>query len=351
MENIKVGISIGDINGIGPEVIVKALSHKSILKNITPIIYGSSKIILYYKNIVNADQFSFVNCASAEKAELGKINVINCWNETVHVNAGVQEVEGGKYAYVALDKATKDLVDNKIDALVTAPINKKTMQMADFPYPGHTEYVTEMAGQSSSLMLMVSETMKLGLVTAHVPLTDVTSALSTELIEEKLRMLYQTLRSDFGITKPTIAVLGLNPHAGDEGLLGDEENKLINPVIISLKKKGYFIYGPFAADGFFGSGQYKKYDGILSMYHDQGLVGFKSLSFGTGINYTAGLNVIRTSPDHGTGYDIAGKGIADSSSFRNALLLAVDIARHRKEFRALEANALKKQQKQTEEEI
>lgn len=351
MENIKVGISIGDINGIGPEVIIKTLVHESIYRNCTPIIYGSSKILSYYKNVLNEDQFSFVNCSSPEKAEQGKVNVINCWNDSVHVNIGKQEENGGKYAYIALDRAANDLTEKKIDALVTAPINKKAMSLANFPYPGHTEFITEKAGKDSSLMLMVSESMKLGLATAHIPLKEVASVLTTELVEEKVRALHSTLREDFGKTKPTIAVLGLNPHAGDEGILGEEDNKVINPVIINMRKKGYLVYGPYAADGFFGSGQYKKYDGILAMYHDQGLVGFKALSFGTGINYTAGLPVIRTSPDHGTGYDIAGQGIAESSSFRNALLLAVDIARHRKEFRALEANAIIKQQKQTEEDI
>lgn len=348
MENIKVGISIGDINGIGPEVIIKALSHENLIKNITPIIYGSSKIISYYKNIVKADKFSYSNCSEPERARMGQVNILNCWDDTVHVNPGTQEENGGKYAYISLDKATADLKDGKIDALVTAPINKKTMKMANFPHPGHTEYITEVAGAKSSLMLMVSEAMKLGLVTAHVPVSEVASMISKELVKEKILQLHETLRSDFGVTKPTIAVLGMNPHAGDEGLLGNEEIDVINPVLIELKKKGILVYGPFAADGFFGSGKFKKFDGILSMYHDQGLVGFKALSFGTGINYTAGLPIIRTSPDHGTGYDLAGKNMADPSSFINALELAVDIARYRKEFRALEANSLKKTKKEVE---
>lgn len=346
MENIKVGISIGDINGIGPEVIIKALSYQNLLKNITPIVYGSSKILSYYKNILKADHFSYQNCSAPERADKEKVNVINCWNDTVLVNPGVQEVNGGKCAYIALDRATDDLVNQKIDALVTAPINKKTMQMADFPHPGHTEYVAQKAGASSPLMLMVSETMKVGLVTAHMPVAEVSEHITQELVENKVLEFHKTLKNDFGISKPTIAILGFNPHAGDEGLLGSEEQEIIKPVIIKLKKKGHFIYGPFAADGFFGSRQYKKYDGILSMYHDQGLVGFKALSFGEGINYTAGLDVVRTSPDHGTGYDLAGKNKADASSFINALKLAVDIARYRKEFRALEANSLKKKEKQ-----
>jgi len=351
MENIKVGISIGDVNGIGPEVIIKALSHRNLLKNITPIIYGSSKVISYYKNMLNAD-ISYSNCSEPERAQKEKVNIITCWQDTVQINPGKQEENGGKYAYIALDRAANDLVENKIDALVTAPINKKTMQMANFPHPGHTEYITEKAGAESSLMLMVSESMRLGLVTAHVPLSQVSENITSELVEEKLLALYNTCRSDFGITKPTIAVLGLNPHAGDDGLLGDEEDTVINPVLIKLKKSGHLVYGPFAADGFFGSGQFKKFDAILSMYHDQGLVGFKALSFGQGINYTAGLPIIRTSPDHGTGYDIAGKSVANESSFVNALKLAVDVARYRKEFQALEANSLraKKQQKRAEEE-
>lgn len=346
MENIKVGISIGDMNGIGPEVIIKALSHENLIKNITPIIYGSSKIISYYKNIINADNFYYQNCSSVERAEQGKVNIINCWEETVNVNVGLQEVNGGKYAYIALDRAADDLVNEKIDALVTAPINKKTMEMANFPHPGHTEYVAKKAGKNDALMMMVSESMKLGLVTAHVPVSEVASKITRELVEEKLLQLYETLRSDFAITKPTIAVLGLNPHAGDDGLLGTEEIEIIKPILIELKKKGLFVYGPFSADGFFGSGKYRKYDGILSMYHDQGLVGFKALSFGQGINYSAALPVVRTSPDHGTGYEIAGKNEADASSFINALELAVDIARHRKEFRELEKYSLKKKEKQ-----
>jgi len=350
MDNIKVGISIGDINGIGPEVIIKALSHANLLKNITPIIYGSSKIISYYKNILNSD-FTYSNCSAPEHAQGEKVNIINCWEDTPQINPGKLEANGGKFAYISLDRAVTDLVENRIDALVTAPINKKAMQMADFRHLGHTEFVTEKAGKESSLMLMCSESMRLGLVTAHMPLSEVSDNITSELVEEKLMQLHETCRSDFGITKPTIAVLGLNPHAGEDGLLGDEEDTIINPVLIKLKKKGHFMYGPFAADGFFGSGQYKKFDAILSMYHDQGLVGFKALSFGQGINYTAGLPVIRTSPDHGTGYEIAGKSIANASSFINALKLAVDIARYRKEFRALEANSLhaKKQQKRTEE--
>lgn len=348
MENIKVGISIGDINGIGPEVIIKALSHQNLLKNITPIIYGSSKIISYYKNIIKSDNFNYQNCSTPERADQGRVNVINCWDDTVIVNPGTQEVNGGKYAYIALDRATDDLVNKKIDALVTAPINKKTMEMADFPHPGHTEYVAKKAGESDALMLMVSQSMRLGVATAHMPLSEVSSHIDQELVERKLLQLHDSLKSDFGISKPTIAVLGLNPHAGDEGLLGTEEIEIINPVLINLKKSGYLVYGPFSADGFFGSGQYKKYDGILSMYHDQGLVGFKALSFGQGINYSASLSVVRTSPDHGTGYELAGKNVADASSFINALELAVDIARHRKEFRELEKNSLKKKTKQVD---
>jgi 4-hydroxythreonine-4-phosphate dehydrogenase len=349
MENIKVGISIGDINGIGPEVIIKALEHDNLIKNVTPIIYGSSKIISYYKNIIHSN-ISFINCSSPDRAQKGKVNIVNCWEESVLVTPGKQEVDGGKFAYISLDRAVDDLINNRIDALVTAPINKKTMAMANFPHPGHTEYLTEKAGATTSLMLMVSESMKLGVATAHVPLSKVNEKINKELIGEKILQLYNTLRQDFGITKPTIAVLGLNPHAGDEGLIGEEEVDIINPVILELKRKGHLVYGPFSADGFFGSGQYKKYDGILAMYHDQGLVGFKAISFGQGINYTAGLPIVRTSPDHGTGYQIAGKGDADPSSFINAFQLAVDIARHRKEFSEIEANSLNKQQKRTEEE-
>lgn len=348
MENIKVGISIGDMNGIGPEVIIKGLSHPNLLKNITPIIYGSSKIISYYKNIQNADNFSYVNCSKPESAEPGRVNIINCWDENVQINPGKQEENGGIYAYIALDRAVADLVDKRIDALVTAPINKRAMQLANFSHPGHTEYITEQAGAESSLMLMVSESMKIGVATAHIPLEKVKENITEELVEHKILQLQESLKSDFGISKPTIAVLGLNPHAGDQGLLGGEEISIINPVIVKMKEQGLFVFGPFSADGFFGSGEYRKYDGVLSMYHDQGLVGFKALSFGKGINFTAGLDIIRTSPDHGTAYPLAGQNKADASSFVNALGLAVDIARHRNEFRALEANSLKKRSKRSD---
>ena len=340
MEKLKIGISIGDMNGIGLEVILKTVSDARILNLCTPVLFGSSKVVSYHKNIVQVE-FPFANLRTAEEAEAGKVNVVNCWQENVNITLGKISEEGGRYAYKALEMAVAALKIGSIDALVTAPINKKAMQMADFPHAGHTEYITEQLGATESVMLMLNDDFRVGLVTNHLPLSKVAENVTRERILKKLMILDETLRIDFNIGHPTIAVLGLNPHAGDEGALGEEEQTIIRPAIEMAKEKGILAMGPFPADGFFGSGQHKKYDAILAMYHDQGLIPFKALSFGSGVNYTAGLSAVRTSPDHGTAFDIAGQDMADPSSFRQALFTAIDIARNRLAYVEMTANPMK----------
>jgi 4-hydroxythreonine-4-phosphate dehydrogenase len=341
MEKLKIGITIGDINGIGLEVILKTLAHEKILDISTPIIYGSSKIVSYHKNIVG-DHFDFFNTHGADKINHNKINIVNCWQENVNISLGKPTDLGGKYAFKSLEYATIDLKSGLIDALITAPINKEAMKMAGFPFTGHTEYLTKELGAEESLMFMINDNLRIGLVTNHIPIRDVAGSVTKELVIRKLQIMHDSLRIDFGIERPTIAILGLNPHAGDNGVIGNEEEKIIRPAIIELKKKGFFVFGPYPADGFFGSAQHRKFDGILAMYHDQGLIPFKALSFGEGVNFTAGLAGARTSPDHGTAYDIAGKGEADPSSFRKALFTAMEIARHRKQYAEMRANVLEK---------
>lgn len=328
MEKPKIGITVGDINGIGLEVILKTVSDERILKLCTPVVYGSSKVVSYHKNIVQVE-FPFANLRSAEQAEQGKVNIVNCWNDTVNITLGRLSDTGGIYAYKALEVGIAELKEGLVDAMVTAPINKKAMQMAGFPFPGHTEYIAAQFEAKESVMMLVSDDLRVGLVTNHLPISKVAENITKATILKKIEIMHESLRIDFGIEKPTIAVLGLNPHAGDEGAIGSEEIDIIRPAIEAAKEKGILAMGPFAADGFFGAAQHRKYDAVLAMYHDQGLVPFKALSFGSGVNYTAGLTCVRTSPDHGTGFDIAGQNIADPSSFRQALFLAIDIANSR----------------------
>lgn len=326
---MKIGITIGDINGVGIEVIIKALANEKMLDMFTPVIYGSAKAISYYKNIVNSD-INFVSNKDPQRASRNKINVVNCWDDTVNISVGQATKDSGKFAHIALDRAVQDLKDHKIDALVTAPINKNAMDPDRFPYAGHTEYLTKSFDVSQSLMFMVSEDLRIGVATNHIPVKEIPQHFTKELLKKKINIMELSLKRDFGIEKPTIAILGMNPHASDGGKLGTEEAEIIRPVIIEMKKGGRLVMGPFPADGFFGSGQYKKFDGILACYHDQGLIPFKTLSFGSGVNYTAGLPIVRTSPDHGTAYDIAGKNEADETSIRNAMYLAIDIVKNRK---------------------
>ncbi len=350
MEKLRIGISMGDMNGIGLEVILKTLSNPKILEFCTPVVYGSSKVVSYHKNIVNVD-FQFQSTRSAQQLIPDKVNIVNCWQDNVNITLGVPSEMSGMYAFKALEWAVNELKHGLIDALVTAPINKHAMQMANFPYVGHTEYLTKELGDGGeSVMLMVSDNLRIGLVTNHLPIQNVAGAIRKELIAKKLRVLNNTLRIDFGIERPTIAVLGLNPHAGDDGVIGTEEETIIRPALLDAKERGILAMGPFAADGFFGSGQYRKFDAILAMYHDQGLIPFKALSFGSGVNFTAGLDYVRTSPDHGTGYDIAGKNEADPSSFREALFMAIDIAKNRYEYAKDHANPLMRREKVREEE-
>lgn len=345
-----IGITIGDMNGIGLEVVLKTLSAPQILVMCTPVIYGNTKVVSYHKNIIENSDLIFHSLRTNDRPHPGKINVVNCWDENVNVTLGKATEEGGKYALRSLEAAVEDVKKRNVDALVTAPINKKAMQLAGFPYPGHTEYLTQHWGRNQqSLMLMASDVLRVGLVTNHLPLKEVTEVITKELLLEKIQLLHDTLRIDFGIERPTIAVLGLNPHAGDEGVIGQEEERIIRPAIVERKKGGIFAMGPFPADGFFANGQFSKFDGILAMYHDQGLVPFKTLAFGGGVNFTAGLAGVRTSPDHGTAYDIAGQNIANPDSFRSALFLAIDIARNRHEFFDARKDALVQREKQLED--
>ncbi|NND34143.1 MAG: 4-hydroxythreonine-4-phosphate dehydrogenase PdxA [Saprospiraceae bacterium] len=341
MDKVRLGITIGDMNGIGLEVIIKSLANPRLLELCIPVIYGSAKVVSYHKNIVRPADFSYQSLSNASNLSTGRINLVNCWNEDAAINLGTPDAESGKFAYIALDQATQDLKAGLIDVLVTAPIDKHAMSLAGFPSPGHTEYLTDQFGVASSLMLMVADDLRIGVVTNHVPIGTVTSLLTKELVLQKAMILAQSLQSDFGFEKPLIAILGLNPHAGDNGLIGSEEEDIIKPAISELKERGLFVGGPYSADGFFGSGNYRKVDGILAMYHDQGLIPFKTLSFGQGVNYTAGLPIVRTSPDHGVGSAIAGQDVADERSFQKAIFLAIDIWRQRRDFDNDRRNRLK----------
>ena len=348
MGTIRAGITVGDINGIGLEIIIKTLSHPSVTQLCTPVIYGSSKVVSYHKNIVNPAEFTFHNTNTADKIYHQKINVVNCWQDNVNIALGKETEEGGRFAHVALDRAVRDLKEGHIDLLVTAPINKNAMKMAGFPFPGHTEYLAHEFGAKDGLMMMISDSLRVALMSSHVPLQQVSSTITKQLMHSKLDLLIKTLQVDFGISQPVIAVLGLNPHAGEAGTIGTEEEQVIRPAIIEAKKSGDLVMGPFPADGFFGSLQHTKYDAVLAMYHDQGLVPFKMLHFHDGVNFTAGLPFVRTSPDHGTAYEIAGKNEADPSSFRAALFAALDIFKSRERHKKDHANAVRKTPKPSE---
>jgi 4-hydroxythreonine-4-phosphate dehydrogenase len=320
-----IGISIGDINGIGPEVTMKAILNNKTYKTFTPLIYAHGKILTFYRKLLNLEEFNFVQIRNIDEIQHRKINVINVSEECPDVIPGVETHEAGKFALEVLTAAVKDLKEGKIQALVTAPVNKNNINSAELPFIGHTEFITESVGAQSSLMLMVAEQLRVGLVTGHLSLAKVPATITKERIIQKTKLLIKSLEKDFGISKPKIAVLGLNPHAGEEGLLGEEEEKIIKPAIKELKDQNQYVFGPYPADGFFGMMHQTKFDGIIAMYHDQGLIPFKSIAFSTGVNFTAGLPVIRTSPDHGTAYNIAGKNLADEGSMRAAILLAADI--------------------------
>jgi 4-hydroxythreonine-4-phosphate dehydrogenase len=337
---IVVGISHGDINGVSYEVIIKSLMDNRIFDFCVPIVYGSAKVAAYHRKALNITNFSFNNIKSADEANVKRANIINCLDDNVRVELGKSTNIAGESSLISLENAVKDLKDGKIDVLVTAPINKDNVQSEKFNFPGHTEYLAQESSSKVPLMLMVSENLKVGVVTTHIPISKVSEAITEEAIISKLRIMNKSLIQDFRIRKPKIAVLGLNPHAGDNGLLGREEVDIIIPTLNIAKEEGILALGPYPADGFFGSDNFKKFDAILAMYHDQGLTPFKALAFNSGINYTAGLEFIRTSPGHGTAFEIAGLGQASEVSFRNALYHACDIFRSRKEYKEISKNPL-----------
>lgn len=340
-EKLKIGITQGDINGIGYEVILKAFSDSRVLEMFTPIIYGSSKVAGYYKRALELPNVNFNTILNADQVHPKRINLINCTDEDVKIEVGRSTPEAGKAAFAALDRATHDLEHGKIDALVTAPINKNNIQSDDFSFPGHTEYLEQkFGGDSSSLMMLVSDYLRVAVVTGHIPVKDISSTITKDLIIKKLTILNDSLKKDFTIVRPRIAVLGLNPHAGDNGLIGSEEEEVIIPAINESFENGILCFGPYAADGFFGSDKFMKFDGVLAMYHDQGLIPFKSMAMDNGVNFTAGLPIIRTSPDHGTAYDIAGKNQASELSLLQAMYLACDIQKNRTFNEEINANPL-----------
>jgi len=334
-----IGITQGDINGIGLEVVLKTLLEPGIAEVCTPVLFSSQKTVSYYRKVLGLDEFSFNPIRDFSQLNHKKVNVFICYEEEVNIEMGKSTPTGGKYAYLSLEKATQSLLENHIHALVTAPINKHNIQSPDFQFVGHTEYLGSKLGGEPLMLLCADNGLRIAVVTGHIPVKDVASALNTDLIAKKITQLHESLVKDFGVRKPRIAVLGLNPHAGDDGLIGKEEKDIIIPAIEKVKVNG-LVYGPYSADGFFGNGTHKQFDGILAMYHDQGLIPFKTLAFDDGVNYTAGLNAVRTSPDHGTGYNIAGKNQAREQSFKKAVYAAIDIYRSRKLYGEISENPL-----------
>jgi 4-phospho-D-threonate 3-dehydrogenase / 4-phospho-D-erythronate 3-dehydrogenase len=337
-ENIVVGISIGDINGIGCEVILKALEDSRMLEFCTPVLFGNVKTISHTKKIIDSP-LNFQRINTVKDLIHGKINVINVWNDQNNSVPGIADEEAGKLALLSLEAATNALKESSIDVLVTAPINKKNIQSEKFQFPGHTDYLEKELG-GNALMFMIHDEIKVGLLTDHVPVNEVSQYITEKRIRQKVFLMINSLTQDFSITKPKIALLGLNPHCGDNGVIGTEDDTVIKPTINALFEEGHYVFGPFSADSFFGSKSYKKYDAVLAAYHDQGLIPFKTLSFGEGVNYTAGLSKVRTSPDHGTAYEIAGQGSADATSFREAIYKAIDIFKSRSIYEEISAEPL-----------
>jgi 4-hydroxythreonine-4-phosphate dehydrogenase len=343
-ENIIVGISIGDLNGIGSEVVLKTFEDSRMLELCTPVIFANVKILSFIKkNFTSSAMLHGID--KLDQILPGKINVFNLWREGIDINLGANDDKVGEYAIKSFVAATKALKEGIIDVLVTAPINKYNIQSETFKFPGHTDYLDQEL-EGNALMMMVQDNLRVGLLTDHIPLSEVASHLTEELIERKIQTIKQSLIQDFSINKPKIAVLGINPHCGDGGVIGKEDDAVLKPALKKIFDKGTLVFGPFPADGFFGSGQYEKYDAIVATYHDQGLIPFKTLSFGKGVNYTAGLNKVRTSPDHGTAYDIAGKDVADYNSFKEAVYLAIDIFRSRYQYEEISKKPLKIKEKQ-----
>ncbi len=346
-KTMKVGISCGDLNGIGLEVVLKTFEDTRMMQDITPVLYCSAKAVSHHRKALGLEEVQFHGVSSVNDAVPRKLNVVNLWEEEVPIELGQPSGQQSKYAIHSLEAAAQDLGQGKIDMLVTAPIDKHSMQAAGFEFPGHTEYLAHLAGSDSPvLMILVGDGLRVALVTGHLPISQVAEAITVERIMVKARLFNKSLQSDFGVNTPRIAVLGLNPHAGDGGAIGSEDKDRIVPAVRKLQEEGINAMGPYPADGFFGNGSYKHFDGVLAMYHDQGLAPFKALSFGHGVNYTAGLPIVRTSPDHGTGMDIAGKNMADEGSFRSAVWLGLDIIQNRERWKKMSVNPLQPQKKE-----
>jgi 4-hydroxythreonine-4-phosphate dehydrogenase len=343
-ENVIVGISVGDLNGIGTEVILKTFEDARMLEFCTPVIFANVKIMSFMKKLLN------LNCNlhgidSLDQMLIGKINVLNVWKEGVNIEFGTNDDNVGKYAVLSFTEAVAALKEKKVDVLVTAPINKYNVQSDEFKFPGHTDYLDQQL-EGDALMLMVQDGLRIGLLTDHIPVNEVSAHVTEALIRKKILTVNKSLKQDFMINKPKIAMLGVNPHSGDNGVIGNEDDQVVKPALKKLFEEGVLVFGPFPADGFFGSGQYEKYDAVIAAYHDQGLIPFKTLSFGNGVNYTAGLEAVRTSPDHGTAFDIAGKDQADYNSFKEAVYQALDIFHNRAEYNEMTGNPLKTREKQ-----
>ncbi|MBW2961599.1 4-hydroxythreonine-4-phosphate dehydrogenase PdxA [Mesonia aestuariivivens] len=342
-EIVRIGISIGDLNGIGSEIILKTFQDARMLEFCTPVIFANTKLLSFYKKYFKVN-INFQGIEDATKIIDGKINVVNVWKENTKINFGQEDKFLGKFTVKSLETATQALINNEIDALVTAPINKNVIQSEEFNFPGHTDFLAK-AMKGDSLMLMVCKDLRIGLLTDHVAVKDIAEKITPQLIQKKIDIIRDTLKKDFRIQKPKIAVLGINPHSGDNGVIGKEDEEVLKPTIEKINAKGTLVYGPYAADSFFGTKNYKNFDAIIAAYHDQGLIPFKTLAFGKGVNFTAGLSGIRTSPDHGTAYEIAGKGEADYTSFTEAVFAAIDIYKCRNEYLELTKNQLQKQSK------
>lgn len=343
MNHIRVGITHGDTNGVGYELIFKTFSEPAILELFTPIIYGSPKAAAYHRKAIDL-HVDWCIVSSAAEAQPGKLNMVACFDEEVNIELGKQSPEAGKAALRSIDRAIEEYKKGLVDVLVTAPVNKAAIQNSGCHFTGHTEYIQEkLGGDNEALMILLNENLRVALTSTHMPLKEVAAAITRESVEKKIRLFYHSLRHDFLVPAPCIAVLALNPHCGDDGLLGDEEKECIRPAINAMVEEGIQCFGPYPADGFFGAGMYTHFDGVLAMYHDQGLAPFKTLADGDGVNFTAGLPIVRTSPDHGTAYDIAGKGEAEENSFRQAIYTAIDIFRNRKLDAEAYANPLRKQ--------
>ncbi len=342
MEKPIIGITTGDLNGVGMEIVIKTFSDNRMLELCTPVVFASNKLVNFYRRIVADNTFNFVSTKDLTKLNPKQVNIFTCWEEEVPIQPGMLTEMGGKYAIRSLMVAAQCLKDGELDAIVTAPLHKANTKLSDFPFTGHTPFLKDKFGAKDVLMLLYNDQLKVALVTEHIPISQVAAAITKELLLSKLAILKETLVKDFGIDKPKIAVLGLNPHAGDDGQIGNEEQTIIKPVIEQLQKTGGLVYGPFSADAFFGRGSYKSFDAVLAMYHDQGLVPFKTIAQGGGINYTAGLSIVRTSPDHGTAFDIAGKNEVDESSFREAVFQAIELLKQRGEYATYTANPLRR---------